>query len=138
MEQSWNAKLYDTKHAFVSNYGNEVLEWLDPSIEEKILDLGCGTGDIVKELHDAGVKKIKGIDASKNMIMQAREKYPALSFDVKDATTMTFEEEFDAVFSNAVLHWVKEPDKALDSMYRSLKSGGRFVAEFGGKENAKR
>lgn len=130
----WNASLYDRKHAFISQYGEGLFELLAPKKGEYILDLGCGTGDIAKKLNDLGAN-VKGIDSSDNMIQQARNKYPDIEFDVEDATTLDYKDQFDAVFSNATLHWVKPPVRALSCIYGSLKSQGRFVAEFGGKGN---
>ncbi|WP_026701936.1 class I SAM-dependent methyltransferase [Salibacterium aidingense] len=132
----WNAELYDSKHGFVSAFGSDVVEWLEPKEGERILDLGCGTGDITNDLCQRGAQ-VTGVDASKDMIEQARNKYPSLSFYVADAEALMFEDEFDAVFSNAVLHWIKTPEPVLDVIYRSLKSGGRFTAEFGGSGNVK-
>lgn len=132
--QQWNADLYDTSHSFVSKYGHDLISLLDFQKGERILDLGCGTGDLAKKLADAGVE-VLGIDSSADMIKQANQKYPEVSFHIGDATALEFQAEFDAVFSNAVLHWIKEPEKALTSVYESLKSGGRFVADFGGIGN---
>lgn len=130
----WNANLYDNNHSFVSNYGDSLIKMLSPSKKERILDLGCGTGDLAKRLYDQGVQVV-GIDKSNNMITQALEKYPEIPFFVQDATDLSYVNEFDAVFSNATLHWVKPPKQALHGIYNSLKKGGRFVAEFGGKGN---
>lgn len=135
MEPSnWNAHLYDTNHGFVSKYGASLITLLAPNQGEKVLDLGCGTGDLTKELSEANVDVI-GVDKSPNMINQAIDKYPHLQFHIQDATELAYKDEFDAVFSNAALHWIKSPQKALENIYASLKQGGRFVAEFGGKEN---
>ncbi len=130
----WNAAFYDGKHSFVSKYGSGIMELLAPMEGEKILDLGCGTGDLAKQLSDSKVNVI-GVDQSENMVQQARSKYPDIPFFVQDATKLDYEDEFDAVFSNATLHWVKQARKALISTYKSLRHGGRFVAEFGGKGN---
>lgn len=130
----WNPSLYDKKHSFVSQYGKDLIELLAPQKEESILDLGCGTGDLAKQLHDKGIN-ITGIDKSANMIAQAKEKYPSISFYEKDATDLGYLSQFNAVFSNATLHWVQPPVKALKEIYLALKIGGRFVAEFGGKGN---
>lgn len=130
----WNANLYDNKHAFVSTFGNHLIELLDPKKGERILDLGCGTGDLAKKLYDDGMD-VSGVDKSENMVSQAKNKYPNIHFSVQDATDLHYVNEFDAVFSNATLHWVKPPKQALQCIYRSLKQGGRFVAEFGGKGN---
>lgn len=133
-QNQWNAELYDTSHSFVSKYGNDLIELLEFQNGQKILDLGCGTGDLAKQLADAGAEVV-GIDSSPDMIEQAKRKYPEVSFMTGDATALDFHDEFDAVFSNAVFHWIKEPSKALDSVYESLKKGGRFVADFGGIRN---
>lgn len=130
----WNADLYDQNHSFVSKYGNNLIELLAAKQGEKILDLGCGTGDLAKKLDDVGVN-IVGVDKSQNMVTQALSKYPHIKFMVRDATDLRYHNEFDAVFSNATLHWVKQPKQALSCIYQSLKPGGRFVAEFGGKGN---
>ncbi len=134
---SWNAELYDDRHAFVSKYGKELVELLQAEKGERILDLGCGTGDLANELSEFGVDVV-GVDQSEKMIEQAKRKYSYLPFYVKDAVQLDYDCEFDAVFSNAVLHWVKDAEEALQGIYRSLKAGGRFVAEFGGKGNIRK
>ncbi|MFC4401524.1 class I SAM-dependent methyltransferase [Gracilibacillus xinjiangensis] len=133
-EDTWNADLYDQQHAFVSKFGSGVIELLAPKKTEKILDIGCGTGDLANQLAKMGIKVI-GIDQSKNMIDQAVMKYPEIDFRVEDVLQMDVGNDFDAVFSNAALHWVKQPELALRNIYASLKYGGRFVAEFGGRGN---
>ncbi len=130
----WNANFYDESHSFVSKYGSDLIELLAPKLGESILDLGCGTGDLAKKLVDVGVNLL-GVDYSTNMILEAKRKYPSIPFMVGDATNLEFNHEFDAVFSNATLHWVKPPQQALHCIYKSLKQGGRFVAEFGGRGN---
>ncbi|MCM2677300.1 class I SAM-dependent methyltransferase [Alkalicoccobacillus plakortidis] len=135
-QDTWNATLYDASHSFVSSFGTALIDLLNPQKGEHILDLGCGTGDLAALLDQSGVSAV-GVDKSEAMVEQARSKYPTLAFDVKDATNLGFYNEFDAVFSNATLHWVKPPEQALSNIYASLKSGGRFVAEFGGKGNVK-
>ncbi|WEG10912.1 methyltransferase domain-containing protein [Pullulanibacillus sp. KACC 23026] len=132
----WNAKLYDDKHAFVSKYGKAIIQLLAPKQGEQILDLGCGTGDLAYNLYEQGVTII-GVDKSEKMIQQAQLKYPSIKFIVRDVLDLTYSNTFDAVFSNATLHWVKQPQQALRALYSSLKPGGRFVAEFGGKGNVK-
>lgn len=130
----WNAALYDEKHAFVSQYGESLVQVLAPKPGENILDIGCGTGDIANKIQGYGAK-VHGIDRSENMVAQAREKYPDMLFDVIDTTALSYSKTYDAVFSNATLHWIKQPQKVLQGIYDSLKTGGRFVAEFGGKGN---
>lgn len=132
----WNAKLYDSKHSFVANLGTSLVEFLSPQPEECILDLGCGTGHLTEKIASSKAEVI-GIDSAESMIEQARLNYPNLQFEVADAINLQFTEKFDAVFSNAVLHWIKEPEKVVAGIERSLKPGGRFVAEFGGKGNVK-
>lgn len=135
-EDAWDADMYDDKHGFVSEYGKDLISLLSPQANEKILDLGCGTGDLSYEVSGFGAEVI-GIDASANMIAKAKDKYPHLDFKLMDATKLDFCEQFDAVYSNAVLHWIKEPQKVLKSVYAAIKPGGRFIAEFGGKGNVK-
>ncbi|HEY9676119.1 MAG TPA: methyltransferase domain-containing protein [Waterburya sp.] len=130
----WDAELYDSKHAFVSQLGASLIQLLSPQKGERILDLGCGTGHLTQQIA-ATEATVLGIDSAETMIEQARKNYPTLQFVVEDATNLPFQEEFDAVFSNAVLHWIKQPELVVSSIWRSLKPGGRFVAEFGGKGN---
>lgn len=130
----WCSTLYDESHGFVSNYGESILALLAPKKGERILDVGCGTGDLANEIAKSG-SIIKGVDRSSNMVKQAQKKYPNLHFDTLDVYSMNYQDEFDAVFSNATLHWVTEPKKALEKIYQSLDTGGRIVAEFGGKDN---
>lgn len=131
---NWDAPFYDGKHSFVSKFGEDLVAMLAPQNGERILDLGCGTGDLAYQLDKFGVN-VTGVDKSENMIDQAKSKYPHVKFEAFDATDLVYKEEFDAVFSNATLHWVKPAKDALDCVYNALKQGGRFVAEFGGKGN---
>lgn len=135
-QNQWNADLYDSKHSFVSRLGTDLVELLSPQSGERILDLGCGTGHLIYKIANSGAE-VAGVDSASTMIVQARTHYPNLSFDVVDATNLQFTEQFDAVFSNAVLHWIKEPEKVLAGVWQALRPGGRFVAEFGGKGNVK-
>lgn len=130
----WNADLYDGNHSFVSKFGSHLLELLSPVEEEQILDIGCGTGDLAHKIYQHGAR-VTGVDKSENMVHQANIKYPDVTFIAKDVLELEYNNSFDAVFSNATLHWVKQPEEALQHIYNSLKSGGRFVAEFGGKDN---
>jgi len=132
--QKWQSNLYDTDHNFVSKYGKSLVTLLAPKENEMILDLGCGTGDLSKQILDFGAH-VKGIDESKEMISEAKSKYPDIDFELADALNMPFSNQFDAVFSNAVLHWITSPERLLERVYESLKDNGRFVAEFGGKNN---
>lgn len=132
--QSWDANLYESKHAFVWKYGASVLELLAPQPRERVLDLGCGTGQLTAQIAAAGAQVV-GIDKAATMIEQARANYPDLRFEVADGSSFSFAEPFDAVFSNAAIHWMREPDKVVACIAQALKPGGRFVAEFGGKGN---
>jgi trans-aconitate methyltransferase len=130
----WNTELYDKAHSFVSKFGEGILSYLQPKPGETILDLGCGTGDLTAEIFQKGVNVI-GVDNSAEMIQVAKTKFPLIEFLQADARIMNFDVRFDAIFSNAVLHWIKEKDLVIRQMYLSLKENGRIVLEFGGKGN---
>src|SRR5215467_15924923 len=133
-EVKWNTELYNLQHNFVYKFGENVIEWLDPQVGEKILDIGCGTGQLADIIHHSGAF-VTGIDASPEMIKKAQENYDDIKFFVKDATDFSFEEKFDAAFSNAALHWISEQEKALQCICDALKQHGRFIFEMGGKHN---
>jgi len=130
----WNAGLYDEKHSFVWKMAAGLLELLAAQPGERILDLGCGTAHLTSQVAATGAL-VTGVDRSPEMIWQAREKYPELSFSVMDACEMEFAAPFDAVISNATLHWINQPERAILAIRKALRPGGRFVAEFGGKGN---
>ena len=130
----WNASLYDEKHSFVFKYGEDLVELLRPQNGERILDLGCGTGYLTSVIAASGAMVI-GIDSSIEMVTKAKTEYPQLEFQVQNATDFHFDEHFDAVFSNAVLHWILEKEKAVDCIYNNLKRQGRLVLEMGGRNN---
>ncbi len=132
----WNAGLYDDKFSFIWEYGSNLIDLLDPKPGERILDVGCGTGHLTHVISQRGCDVV-GIDHSESMIDQARANYPAIQFEVANASRFSFDEPFDAVFSNAVLHWVQDAEGAVDSMSAALKPGGRLVAEFGGNGNVR-
>ena len=130
----WDATLYDDKHGFVAKYGEDVVQLLAPQQGERILDLGCGTGYLTHLIAQAGARVI-GIDKSSSMIQYAQAAYPDLDFRVMSATEFSFDTPFDAVFSNATLHWVLDKETAVDQIAQALKSGGRLILEMGGKGN---
>lgn len=132
----WKTNLYDTKHSFVSGFGEDLVSLLAPSKKERILDLGCGTGHLTAKIAKFGAQVI-GMDSSPEMIAAAQQNYPEIEFEVKEAINFNYKEPFDAIFSNAVLHWVKNQDEAIKCMYNNLITGGRLVCEFGGKGNTK-
>jgi trans-aconitate methyltransferase len=130
--KSWDADHYTRSASFVAEMGEPVVELLDPRPGERILDLGCGDGRLTERLVSAGATVV-AVDASPAMVGAAARR--GLDARVASADALPFDAEFDAVFSNAVLHWVLEPRKAIEGIYRALKPAGRFVAEFGGAGN---
>ncbi|OAB47040.1 class I SAM-dependent methyltransferase [Paenibacillus antarcticus] len=130
----WKAGLYDDKLGFVSQYGRGILEILNVQQGETVLDLGCGTGDLSHEIAQQGASVI-GMDLSEEMMDRARTKYPDIHFISGNAENFTLDEPVDAVFSNAALHWVKNAEGVISSVWHALGKGGRFVAEFGGRGN---
>jgi trans-aconitate methyltransferase len=131
--QTWDPQQYEQNGAFVHGLAGGVLEWLAPQPGELILDLGCGDGQLTKRIAAVGTT-VKGLDSSPQMVAAAQ----ALGIDATlgDAETLPFEaHSFDAVFSNAALHWVRDHDAMLSGVKRVLKPGGRFAAEFGGFGN---
>jgi SAM-dependent methyltransferase len=128
--QKWNAADYAANAHFVPVLGQPVLELLRPQAGERILDLGCGDGVLTEKLVAVGAH-VAGVDSSADMIAAARRR--GLDARLMDVRALTFENEFDAVFSNAVLHWIKDdPDAPITCAYRALVTGGRFVGELGG------
>lgn len=134
LNHTWNAGLYNDKHAFVYDYGKGLIELLGPQANERILDLGCGAGQLTHEIAGFGCD-VLGVDNSPEMIEKAQSLYPNLNFQVGDAATFKTDEKFDAIFSNAALHWVTDYENAAKCMFHNLKQGGRLVAEFGGQGN---
>lgn len=130
----WDPELYEAKHSFVWQFGQDVVNLLDPKPGERILDLGCGPGNLTEKIARSGAEVV-GLDSSPEMIGQARRNYPALSFVLADGAKMELRDEFDAVFSNAALHWMLDFEAIASGISRALKRGGRFVAEMGGKGN---
>jgi len=134
LKTNWDAELYEARHAFVWQFGESLVELLAPAVGEHILDLGCGPGQLTAKIAERGAS-VLGLDAAPEMIGQARQNYPHLHFVLQNATTMDFVSEFDAIFSNAALHWMLDASAVARCMHRALRKGGRLVAEFGGKGN---
>jgi trans-aconitate methyltransferase len=132
MPQVWNPKQYAEHARFVTQLGAPLIALLAPKAGERILDLGCGDGVLTKELMDLGCEAL-GVDASPAMVEAAQGR--GVPARVMDGHELPFHEQFEAVFSNAALHWMLEPDEVLRRVWRSLRPGGRFVAEFGGQGN---
>ena len=123
--------------SFVPDHGDSLLKKLDPRDFERILDFGCGTGELTDRIRrEAG--EILGIDPSLKMINQAREEFPECSFLCTTAREYDPSQKFDAVFSNAVLHWVNNLPQTISYIYRFLNPEGRFVGEFGAYGNISR
>jgi trans-aconitate methyltransferase len=133
----WNTILYDQKHSFVTKYGAGLIDELKPQPGERILDIGCGTGHLTAQIAASGAL-VTGMDASRDMIAAARQNYPQLNFLETDASAFSFAEAFDAIFSNATLHWVHRAEEAVICMARALRPSGRFIVEFGGRGNVRR
>ncbi len=134
MSDFWNTNLYDSAHSFVTKYGEDVAALLNARSSEDILDLGCGTGHLTAQIAESGAHVV-GLDASAKMLEVARETYPQIEWVEASATDFDLNRSFDAVFTNAVLHWILEPEKVAERVYAHLRNGGRFVGEFGGKGN---
>lgn len=132
MPQTWSPQDYQNHAAFVPELGLPLLGWLAPSPGERILDLGCGDGTLTAQIVATGAE-VTGVDSSPAMVEAARQR--GIDAHVGDATRLPYEAEFDAVFSNAALHWVLQADAALHGIACALKPGGRFVAELGGYLN---
>jgi SAM-dependent methyltransferase len=132
--QRWDPERYARAAAFVPRLAGPMLELLRPKPGERLLDLGCGNGTLTAELVEAG-HDVVGVDASAEQVAAAR----ALGLDarVMDGHALDFADEFDAVLSNAALHWMREPDRVIDGVWRALKRGGRFAGDFGGAGNVR-
>ncbi len=130
--QEWDPEQYARNARFVADLGRSLLEWLAPQPGERVLDLGCGDGALTVDLVRSGCRVI-GVDASARQVEAARRR--GLSAVVSDGENLPFQCQFDAVFSNAALHWMRRPDAVLRGVSRALRPGGRFVGEFGAAGN---
>jgi SAM-dependent methyltransferase len=131
----WNAADYARAGRFVADLGEAALDLLDPKLGERILDVGCGDGALTHKIVERGAEVV-GVDNSPELVAVAR----AIGIEVHqmDAADMTFDDEFDAAFSNASLHWILERGRAASAIHRALKRGGRFAGEMGGEGNLAR
>jgi SAM-dependent methyltransferase len=132
MQQSWDTSLYARNGRFVSLLVDSLVDMLEAKPGERILDLGCGDGFLTRRIAESGATMV-GVDSSPQMIAAAKER--GVDARLANGETLTFNSEFDAVFSNAALHWMSDQDAVLEGVYRALKPGGRFVAECGGHGN---
>ena len=130
----WSPTDYAKNAAFVPALGDAVLQLLAPQPGELILDVGCGDGALTERIAAAGARVI-GLDSSPEMVEAARAR--GIDAFVADAESMDVERfgQFDAVFSNAALHWMLDPDAVATGIFKALRDGGRFVGEMGGDGN---
>src|SRR5580700_4295573 len=131
-KQHWSAERYAATAHFVPTLGTPVVELLDPQPGERILDLGCGDGVLTAQIAAAGATVV-AVDAAPDMVAAAKAK--GLDARVVPGQDLAFDREFDAVFSNAALHWMRPPEAVLGGVRCALKPGGRFVGEMGGHNN---
>ena len=129
---TWSPDTYSKNARFVSDLGAPLLDLLDPQRGETILDLGCGDGALTEKIAIAGSFVI-GVDSSPAFVAAARAR--GLNTILMDAQQLSLRRQFDAVFSNAALHWMKHPELVVKGVAACLKQGGRFVGEFGGIGN---
>lgn len=135
MNIQWDAEKYTADFSFVHQYGTSLLDWIEGE-QLSVLDLGCGNGALTKALADRG-HDAEGLDASGELLETARRNYPELRFMQGDAVRFRADKAYDAVFSNAVLHWIDAENQPalIAHVYDALKPGGQFVFEFGGHGN---
>ena len=131
---SWSPTLYNQKHSFVYHYGESLVKELNSQPNEQILDLGCGTGELTQQISKSEATVV-GTDSSAELIATAQQQFPNVKFRRQDATQLSDIEQYDAIFSNAVLHWIKDQSAVTRGMFQVLRPGGRLVAEFGGQGN---
>jgi len=131
-EQHWSARRYAKTAHFVPELGAPMLDLLAPRAGERVLDLGCGDGVLTESIVASGAT-VMAVDAAPDMVAAARAR--GIDARVMRGQDLTFEREFDAVFSNAALHWMRPPEAVLSCVRRALKPGGRFVGEMGGHNN---
>lgn len=133
MNIQWNAGEYANTFAFVPAYGEDVMNLLTVPTGARVMDLGCGNGTLTELLKTRGYN-VFGVDDSEDMLKKARETHPDISFVRGNATTYTCEEPVDAIFSNAVFHWInaEKQDDLIKHLAQNLRTGGEAVFEFGG------
>ncbi len=134
MNIKWDAGTYTDNFSFVHRYGEDVTGLIDAGPDSLVVDLGCGNGALTEKIHGMGYR-VLGIDASADMVSQAKRMHPELEFKVGDATEFTLDEKADVIFSNAVFHWIDadKQDRLAENLSANLKPGGSLVCEFGGR-----
>ena len=132
--EGWSPRLYDEKHSFVWRLAGDMIEALQPTTGMRVLDVGCGTGHLTNQIAERGAQ-VLGIDSSATMIKQAQLQFPTLEFRLQDAHHFENEQPFDAIFSNAALHWIHTPHHVVECLSKALTPKGGLVVEFGGDGN---
>ena len=131
-KDQWDADEYAANARFVSSYGEALIELLGPRSGDRILDLGCGDGALSVKISEAGAMVV-AVDTSESMVRAARR--CGIDAHLKNGENLTYNSEFDGVFSNAALHWMTRPEKVAVGVFQALRPGGRFVGEMGGLGN---
>jgi len=134
-QTTWNPDTYAKNARFVSELGEPLLQLLDPQPHERILDLGCGDGVLTEKIAAIGCA-VCAIDTSVAQVEASRKR--GVEAFIMDGQQIAFKQTFDAVFSNAALHWMKQPEAVTTGVRDCLKPGGRFVGEFGGEGNVEK
>jgi trans-aconitate methyltransferase len=130
----WNPDLYSASAGFVTAGGRDLVDLLAPRAGERVLDLGCGTGELAAEIAARGAT-VTGVDASDEMLATAHARHPTVTFATVDGQDLAFDGAYEAVFSNAALHWMPRLGDVVAGVARALTPRGRFVAELGGQGN---
>lgn len=131
MKTEWDEKNYSRNFSFVHKYGEKILELITVPDGSFVVDLGCGNGALSAKL--AEKYNVTGIDSSYEMLKAAKNSYPNINFVQADACDFTLGKQADAIFSNAVFHWIENQEKLIENISKNLKTGGQLVFEFGGK-----
>lgn len=131
---AWDAERYAAAFSFVAERGRDLVAWLDPQPGERVLDLGCGTGALTAAIAALGAQ-VEGVDRDEAMLTVARREHPGIPFRRVDARQLQVDPPLDAVFSNAALHWMPDQDAVIGAVAATLRPGGRFVVEMGGRRN---
>lgn len=132
MKNNWDSNNYTDNFQFVHKYGEELIDFITVPKGSFVVDLGCGNGAITQKLNQRGFNTL-GIDASKEMLEKAKTLHSSLNFKLDNACEFHLEEKADAIFSNAVFHWIDNQDRLVENISANLKTGGELVFGFGGK-----
>jgi trans-aconitate 2-methyltransferase len=135
--RDWDATSYDQVGAPVQAFGRALLDRLRLRGDETVLDAGCGSGGVTRELvQRLPAGRVIGVDASPSMIERARQSLgDAADLRVADLLALELESPVDAVFSSATFHWIADHDRLFARLFAALRPGGRLLAQCGGKGN---